>query len=54
MLFQNFKRFLKLLSVSVPDTRGLYSVHVMPFFDLGFFLIAVYIIDFLADEFVDG
>ena len=44
---------MKLLSVSVPDTRGLYSVHLMPFFELEFFLF-VSIIGCFADKFVDG
>ena len=59
--FKTSKPFVKLLSVlsfvkllSVPDTRGLYSVHVVPFFELGFFLIAVSMTGCLADEFVDG
>ena len=42
---------MKLLSVSAPDTRGLYSVHVIPFLELGFFLIAVSKIGCLTDEF---
>ena len=54
MFFKTSKRFVKLLSVSVPDTRGLYSVRAMPFFELGFFLIAVSMTGFLADEFADG
>ena len=48
------KRFAKLLSVSVPNTRGFYSVHVIPFFELGFFLITVTMIGYFADEFADG
>ena len=41
------------MSVSVPDTRGLSSVYKMPFFQLGFFLIAAFMIGF-ADKFADG
>ena len=59
--FKTSKPFVKLLPVlsfvkllSVPETRGLYSVHVMLFFELGFFLIAVSMIGCLADGFVDG
>ena len=58
MLFLNVvvkssKRFVKLLSASVSDTRGLSSVHVVPFFELGFFVIAMSMIGCFADEFAD-
>ena len=45
---------MKLLSVSVPNIRGLYSVHVMSLFKLGFYLIAVSMIGCFADEYADG
>ena len=45
---------MKLLSVSVPDTCGLYSVHVMLFFELWFFLTIVSMIGWFSDEFADG
>ena len=45
---------MKLLSVSVPDTQRFYSVHVMPFFELEFFLIAVSMIGCLANGFADS
>ena len=45
---------MKLLSVSVPNIRGLYSVHVMPFFKLGFYFIAASMIGCFADEYADG
>ena len=54
MMFQNSKRFVKLLSVSVPDTRGLCSVHVIPFFELEFFLIVESMSGYFAGEFADG
>ena len=56
-MFQNFQTIcetMELWSVSVPDTRGLNCVHVMSFFELGFFLIAVSMIGCLGDEFGDG
>ena len=52
--FKTSRRFVKLLSVSVPENCGLYSVHVMPFFELEFFLIAASLISCFADEFADG
>ena len=45
---------MKLLSVSVPDTRGLCSVHVIPFFELEFFLIVESMFGYFAGEFADG
>lgn len=45
---------MKLLSVSAPDTRRLYNVHVMPFFELRFLLTAVSMIAYFAAEFADG
>ena len=47
---------MKLLSVSLPDTCGLYNVYVMPFFELGFFSYnwLFPMIGYLAVEFADG
>ena len=53
-LFKTPRRFVKILSVSVPHTGGLHKVHLMSFFELGFFLVVVSRIGCLAVEFADG
>ena len=52
--FKTSRRFVKLLSLSVPDTSGLYSVHEIPFYEFRFFLIVVSVTGCFADAFADG
>ena len=42
------------MSATVPDTRGLYSGHVGPFVELGFFLIVVSMIACFVVEVANG
>ena len=53
-LFKIPRRFVKILSVSVPDTGGLHKAHVISFFELRFFLVVVSKIGCFAVESADG